>query len=172
MGPTRPDHGHLWCRFRHRSPDGSQVTASYELNAPGGTWDALDYGEYVVSVDFDRVFNTSGLPVRSADLGSFRVQIFDPSVIYVDSFEDASRRAMSLRTAIREANAAGGARTIISGRRHVPAERPTGAGPERRFRLPWSCVANGRPRTWSNETTGDLAILGDVTILATMRPRR
>ncbi len=146
------------------SGNGKQVSATYEIVAPGGTWDAFDYGEYVVSVDFDRVYNISGLPVRPGDLGSFRVQILDPSVIYVDRYEDVSE-GTSLRTAIRQANAANEPRTIILNtgtyRLSIPPE-PDFADT---FPTPASCVADANRRTWSNDTTGDLAVLGEVTIL-------
>lgn len=98
--------------------NGSTVIASYEVSAPGGTWDPLDFGDYQIQINPAEVKNGNGIPAKSTVIGSFRVQVADPSIIYVDNVPDAADADLSdgfssdidgnttLRSAVQEANLA------------------------------------------------------------------
>jgi len=57
-------------------PAGTPRSATYRIAAPGGAWDAADYGTYHVLVQPDQVFNLQGNPVPAGAIGSFQ---FDPA---------------------------------------------------------------------------------------------
>jgi hypothetical protein len=57
-------------------PDGTPRSATYRIAAPGGVWEAADYGTYHVLMQPDQVFNLQGNPVPAGAIGSFR---FDPA---------------------------------------------------------------------------------------------
>lgn len=65
------------------SENGTPRTATYEMNAPGGTWDSEDNGTYAIALVGNQVFDTSGNPVPASNLGSFTVNsplTLDPTV--------------------------------------------------------------------------------------------
>ncbi len=91
---------------------GERVTATYEIVPPGGAWDPLDFGTYEIQVLDGAVVNTIGQSVPARTIGSFTVRVDDPSVFYVNEFED-SGRGQSLRQAVINANASFRPATII-----------------------------------------------------------
>ncbi|MCY2987972.1 MAG: S8 family serine peptidase, partial [Planctomycetota bacterium] len=158
--------------------DGTEVTAVYRVSAPGGAWDALDYGRYVVSVAAGQVSNRHGLTVPAGPIGEFSVRIAGSSVFYVDTLDDAvdadvgdgvcavASGFCTLRAAIQESNAAWpAARTVILDRGTFKLSIPAVADPSVVFPTPAVCVADGRTRTWSNAGTGDLDITGNITLV-------
>lgn len=56
------------------------ATATYRITAPGGSWDATDDGTYTVSLRNAEVFDRGGNFIRSANLGTFRVDVPPPIV--------------------------------------------------------------------------------------------
>jgi hypothetical protein len=90
---------------------GTTVTATYQFNVPGGSWDVRDAGVYSIYLNSKQVFDKSS-PSRAVGghfLGSFRVLIAGTMV--VDSTADVSdgnfdHGQFSLREAINVANAA------------------------------------------------------------------
>jgi subtilisin family serine protease len=162
----------------HVTNDGLDVTATYLVTAPGGAWDVLDYGRYVVSVVEDHVHNRQGRMVPAGPIGEFSVRIADPSVFYVDTVDDAvdaivgngicaaASGKCTLRAAIQESNAARpAARTIILDRETYRLSIPPVADPSVVFPSPNSCIVDPGIRTWSNERTGDLDVLGNITLV-------
>ena len=57
--------------------NGTPRTATYQITAPGGTWDTADNGSYTVSVRASEVADTAGNFVAAATLGTFTVSISD-----------------------------------------------------------------------------------------------
>ncbi len=55
------------------SINGTPRIATYEITAPGGTWDAPDNGSYTVTMEPNQVRDTSSNPVATGPLGSFLV---------------------------------------------------------------------------------------------------
>ena len=53
--------------------NGALNTATYQIFAPGGTWDSTDNGTYMVSMEAGQVRNTTGNSVESGSLGTFVV---------------------------------------------------------------------------------------------------
>ncbi|MCY2987091.1 MAG: S8 family serine peptidase, partial [Planctomycetota bacterium] len=161
------------------SPDGREATVTYRLAAPGGTWDALDYGRYVVSGVEQQVRNVHGLSVPPGGFGEFSVWIADASVLYVDTLEDAvdanvgdgvcaaASGVCTLRAAIQEANAAApAARTIVLDRGTYALSLPP--VPDATVPFPTTVLGGSTPSAsppWSNDTTGDLDVRGDITII-------
>lgn len=99
---------------------GKQVTATYQFDAPGGTWEANENGLYNIVVNAGKVFDLDGTPnsVLPGTIGSFRVNLPGPMSIVVDNAIDEddgdySANDLSLREAISLTNAtAGGVDTI------------------------------------------------------------
>ncbi|MFP4438821.1 MAG: Ig-like domain-containing protein [Chloroflexaceae bacterium] len=58
--------------------NGTPRTATYQISAPGGTWDAADNGDYTVAIAADQVADTVGNSMAAGTLGSFRVVITTP----------------------------------------------------------------------------------------------
>ncbi|MBD1912558.1 MULTISPECIES: Calx-beta domain-containing protein [unclassified Leptolyngbya] len=58
----------------------TSVTATYTLDAPGGTWDANEDGTYEVTLRRGQVFDTQGNYSVGGSLGSFQVTVPAPSV--------------------------------------------------------------------------------------------
>jgi hypothetical protein len=48
---------------------------TYFVSAPGGRWDFLENGTYVIHVDADQVFDVAGNPVAPVVIGSFTVNV-------------------------------------------------------------------------------------------------
>ncbi|TVS20305.1 MAG: hypothetical protein EA424_04645, partial [Planctomycetaceae bacterium] len=138
---------------------GRDVLATYRVHAPDGIWGPLDHGEYTILQQPGQVSNTGQPPLYAAlqQLGSFRVEIRDPSVFYVDAYDDAPNAApgdgvcsdsqgrCTLRAAVQEANVAGGPVTIVLG----PGT--------------FSLTVDGDAEDAA--TTGDLDIHGQITIV-------
>ncbi|MBW4562541.1 MAG: hypothetical protein KME32_15600 [Mojavia pulchra JT2-VF2] len=55
--------------------NGTPRTATYQITAPGGSWDASDNGSYTVSVQANQVSDTSNNYLQSGALGVFTVNI-------------------------------------------------------------------------------------------------
>jgi|GEM_PF-718067 len=68
---------------------GSVVTATYEINAAGGTWDNTDNGTYTLSLQANQVSDTSNNFIPASNLGRFAVNIFDAVVGQYDVFEQS-----------------------------------------------------------------------------------
>jgi hypothetical protein len=62
---------------------GSARTATYRMDAPGGAWDATDGGTYRILLQAGEVRNTSGSFFPGGDIGSFLVDIADPSMLNI-----------------------------------------------------------------------------------------
>jgi hypothetical protein len=63
------------------SANGSPITATYRINAPGGLWDEADNGVYTVFMYFHQVSDTSGIYVQSGYLTDFTVNIGDYAIL-------------------------------------------------------------------------------------------
>ena len=78
-----------------------------------GSWDPLDFGDYVISTNGGAVTSTGGQQaVSTREIGAFNVRIEDPTVLYADTFSDQPGQG-SLRDALATANASDQAHTII-----------------------------------------------------------
>jgi hypothetical protein len=55
--------------------NGTPRTATYQITAPGGSWDSADNGAYTVSLNSNGVRDTAGLYAPGQTLGSFRAAI-------------------------------------------------------------------------------------------------
>jgi Ca2+-binding RTX toxin-like protein len=62
--------------------NGTVRTATYRVNAPGGTWDATDFAPYVVTLQPSQVKDTSGNAALPIQLGEFHVY---PSLVSLSS---------------------------------------------------------------------------------------
>ncbi|MBD2119883.1 GDSL-type esterase/lipase family protein [Trichocoleus sp. FACHB-262] len=58
--------------------DGTPRTATYQITAPGGTWDLADNGTYSVSMRANQVQDINGNWVASGAIGSFQTNIAAP----------------------------------------------------------------------------------------------
>lgn len=54
---------------------GSRRTATYRINAPGGSWDSADNGSYNISMQSGEVEDTSGNSVSAGTIGAFDVSV-------------------------------------------------------------------------------------------------
>ncbi len=145
------------------------ATATYIVTAPGGTWDALDFGDYVISTVAGKVKSLVGnKTTESRDIGLFNVRIQDPSVSYVSTFAD-SLEPGTLRSAIIAANAAAPSRrTIILDSGRYTIDIPHVSDPMSVFPFPnpkLFCGAVEHTGGWSNESTGDFDILGNISLV-------
>jgi hypothetical protein len=61
--------------------DGSPLTATYQISAPGGSWDANEAGSYFIALQSNQVTDISGNAIVAATLGNFQVAI--GSTVYV-----------------------------------------------------------------------------------------
>ncbi len=61
--------------------NGTPRQVTYQLNAPGGTWNAADNGTYSITMQTDQVSDTNGSFVQSGLLQSFTVNLTDPVVV-------------------------------------------------------------------------------------------
>ncbi|MEM9782127.1 MAG: malectin domain-containing carbohydrate-binding protein, partial [Pseudomonadota bacterium] len=55
--------------------DGTPRTATYAVDAPGGSFDAADNGTYTISLNAGQVSDISGIPAEAGVLGSFLVDV-------------------------------------------------------------------------------------------------
>ena len=59
--------------------DTSPLSATYRIDAPGGSWDAADNGAYYAHLLADEVSDTSGNTALPEELGDYLLAISDPS---------------------------------------------------------------------------------------------
>lgn len=146
--------------------DAAEVTATYVIDAPGGSWDALDFGDYRVATVPGSIADANNkTTIVERNVGSFRVQIDDPTVLYVNRFDD-SLDPGSLRHAIIAANAAAPeSRTIILDSGTYTLSIPPVVDPADSFGTAIEALGIENPGGWNGETSGDLDIRGQVTIL-------
>jgi hypothetical protein len=74
---TQPDGSQIPATFVSVNPlgDGTPRTVTYEIAAPGGSWDPADNGTYTVLLQSNQVTDTSGNTIPSGTLGSFNVNL-------------------------------------------------------------------------------------------------
>jgi hypothetical protein len=143
----------------------TSAMATYVVTAPGGTWDILDFGDYVISTVAGKVAAKVGSKkIESRDIGSFNVRINDPSVIYVSSFTD-SLEPSSLRSAIIAANAAAPAsRIIVLESGNYSIDISASVDPSSSFGNSLTSLGISNPGGWSNATYGDFDTQGNIRI--------
>ncbi len=95
--------------------NGSPRTATYKINAPGGTWDSVDNGLYSVSLEANQVSDLGGTAAIAGFLGTFMVTA--PNTFVVTNTSDGivtgpSQLPGSLRQALFDANSLPGAGLI------------------------------------------------------------
>lgn len=148
------------------TPSTNGFLATYTFAAPEGTWDALDFGEYRISTVAGSVQANSGDLIEMREIGSFNVKIEnDPSVLYVDRFDD-SLETGSLRSAIIAANsAAPAARTIILDSGLYTINIPAVVDPVSDFGSSLESLGLVNPGGWSDATSGDFDVTGRVSIV-------
>ncbi|GEM_PF-2288720 len=88
--------------------NGTPRTATYSINAPGGTWDTLDNGSYTVALQNGQVKDTSSNFVQSGNLGTFQVNVPQPAVNIRMEAEN-----MQLTTYLVESNSVGSGSKVI-----------------------------------------------------------
>jgi subtilisin family serine protease/Tol biopolymer transport system component len=108
-----------------QSAGNREAVVDYVIPAPGGAWDPLDFGNYDLTVLPGQVQNVGGFSLAPRQFTAFRVQIADPTFIYVNSSADApdvdpsdgaaldAEGRTTLRAAVDVANAALAPRTIV-----------------------------------------------------------
>ncbi len=142
------------------------ATVTYILAAPGGSWDAQDFGDYRISTNSGSVRSGNGSrAIETRPVGTINVRIADPNVLYVDRNDDAMEPG-TLRNAVQLANAASPSpRTIILTAGTYRISIPPVADATSPF--PGLVTSSGLTSVgpWSNNSTGDLDILGNVTIV-------
>ncbi len=140
------------------------ATATYVVTAPGGTWDTLDFGQYLIATVAGKVRTASGAKfTEDRQVGAFEVRIADPSVLYVTSTIDSLAQG-TLRSAIIAANAAfPQPRTILLEAGNFGITRAPVVDPSSTFGQGISFTTD--PTGWNNATTGDFDIQGNITII-------
>ncbi len=153
--------------------NGNTVTVRYTMPLPDNLiWEPTDFGDYLITTVDGAVrtipdANGDSVGIKARLIGSLQVRVDSPSVTYVDKFNDATGEA-SLRDAIIAANAAGGAHTIILDSGTYTIDIPHVADNNVSFPDPADnlyCDAPNHATGWSNETTGDFDITGNITII-------
>ena len=76
--------------------DGTPRTATYQITAPGGTWDDADSGTYTVSMQSGQVTDTSNNPVAAGTLGTFVATIITPLIAADEAYATASDTALTV----------------------------------------------------------------------------
>ncbi len=127
----------------------------------------LDYGDYQINLVADSIRSRDGrIANRAQNLGHFRVQINAEDVIYVETFED-SDRLTSLRSAIEQANQQPSRGfTIFVDTGTYRLDRLFSV--DTSFQFSSANVAagcNSGLMNWSSNQSGDLDVLGNVTIV-------
>jgi hypothetical protein len=59
--------------------NGAPLTATYRITPPGGVWDSTDNGAYALNLRAGEVSDTSGNAAAAASLGTFGVNVADPT---------------------------------------------------------------------------------------------
>lgn len=157
-------------RLKQGSVSISEATAraTYVVDAPGGSWDKLDFGEYHIETIAGSLSARDGTQISQRAIGAFNVTISpqsDPSVLYVNTFDDRIDEN-SLRDAIMTANLRGGDSTVILHPGTYRLEIPPVIDPSSTF-PPVIDVGGSVPMetTGSNAATGDLLIQSNITIV-------
>ncbi len=70
---------------RQPGTDASPITATYRMDAPGGTWDAADNGSYIVTLRSNEVFDVEGAAAPPGPLGVITAAL--PDVIYAATMD-------------------------------------------------------------------------------------
>jgi predicted outer membrane repeat protein len=99
---------------------GTSVTATYEFNVPGGSWEFTENGTYTLTMQPNQVFDLDGTPnaVTAGPLGTFQVSVPLPPLL-VDNDGDVDDGnygpgQLTLREAINLANGVPGTNDSIS----------------------------------------------------------
>jgi hypothetical protein len=77
---------------------GTTLTVTYRITPPGGSWDLADNGSYTITIQGGQVRDTSGNYVPGGAIGSFRVNIEDPSLIDVNAIVGAGAAVITNTT--------------------------------------------------------------------------
>jgi len=93
--------------FKSATPaaDATVITATYEVPAAGGTWDAADVGTFTILMEAKQVTDAAGIAVPAGPVGSFDVVL--PATVVVNAINDEvtdTDGKMSLREAIHFTN--------------------------------------------------------------------
>ncbi|MCT7974589.1 Calx-beta domain-containing protein [Laspinema olomoucense] len=74
---TQPDGSQVPATLVSVNPlgEGTPRTVTYQIAAPGGSWDTADNGNYTVLLQSNQVTDTSGNTIPNATLGSFNVNL-------------------------------------------------------------------------------------------------
>ncbi len=147
--------------------------ATYIVSAPGGTWDPLDFGDYVISTVAGRVAaKVGGKTTEARDVGLFNVRIIDPSFLYVTTYSDSLEQG-TLRSQIIAANAAAPSpRTIILESGLYSIDVPPTPDFASKFPTPSpqsQCFAPAVHSAWSNEASGDFDVIGSITVIGNQK---
>jgi subtilisin family serine protease len=158
----------------------TEVTAIYRLGAVGGSWDAGDYGNYSIVAKSDAARSISGLASRETTVGSFQVKIAAAGIYYVDTLLDTvdvnpgdglardAQGRTSLRAAIMEANARSPqAIQIYLQTGTYPLSIAPVIDPSVVYPVPGPGSGYDAPAGlgWSNASTGDLDLKGNITLV-------
>ncbi len=104
--------------FKSSTPAGLSVTATYEVTAPGGTFDAADNGTYSINVVAGQVFDTdtpTPQSVAAGKIGSYNVAVAGNFVVNATNDEAVdSDGKTSLREALAASNGTIGLADTIS----------------------------------------------------------
>ncbi len=88
--------------------DAASITATFQITAPGGTWDFADNGTYTISIAANKVFDKTAipLPVSAGAVGTFKGAIGASIIVDTFSLDEASDTdgKTSLREALLKAN--------------------------------------------------------------------
>ncbi|MGB3534832.1 MAG: DUF4038 domain-containing protein, partial [Microcoleaceae cyanobacterium] len=86
---------------------GAVITATYEIDAAGGSWDDADNGNYTISLQDNQVSDTSNNFISGSNLGSFAVNISnaDDTVGQYDIFEQSFSDAGNYSNPYRQVDA-------------------------------------------------------------------
>ncbi|HBJ34398.1 MAG TPA: hypothetical protein DDZ51_06465, partial [Planctomycetaceae bacterium] len=144
---------------------GSTARANYIIDAPGGTWDILDYGAYTIRTVSATTKSKDGTAIPNLAIGSIFVKISeseDPSVKYVQSATTAHGASASLKAAVKVANESPTPITIIleRGTYSIDSEEilPENMTP---IELSGCEIGNESYKTALLEIRGDITIVGD-----------
>lgn len=64
---------------------GTPRQATYQINAPGGSWDVVDNGTYVVTLQGNQVRDNLGNTAPETNLGGFQVAVAAPGILSLSS---------------------------------------------------------------------------------------
>ncbi|HBJ38596.1 MAG TPA: hypothetical protein DDZ51_28375, partial [Planctomycetaceae bacterium] len=143
------------------------AVATYFVSAPGGTWDARDYGGYQITTQAGKIqASVSSKSVQTREIGSFNVKIlYDPQILYVSQYND-TLGSNTLRSAILSANAAAPAhRTIILESGNYTIDIRPEIDTSSTFDNAIDALGIINPGGWSSEASGDFIVSGSITII-------